>query len=76
MGCRVTRLLKKDEVTVILLFVVSFYLKELELYKEELQTKPALLAVNKMDLPDAPVKLHELMKQLQKPQGEVRSLIC
>lgn len=42
--------------------------KELELYKEELQTKPALLAVNKMDLPDAPVKLHELMKQLQKPE--------
>ncbi|XP_025785060.1 GTP-binding protein 10 [Puma concolor] len=27
--------------------------KELELYKEELQTKPALLAVNKMDLPGA-----------------------
>ncbi|XP_034374623.1 GTP-binding protein 10 isoform X1 [Arvicanthis niloticus] len=42
--------------------------KELELYKEELQTKPALLAVNKMDLPDAQVKLHELMKQLQSPK--------
>lgn len=42
--------------------------KELELYKEELQTKPALLAVNKMDLPDAHVKLHELMKQLQSPE--------
>ncbi|CAO2617518.1 GTP-binding protein 10 [Lemmus lemmus] len=41
--------------------------KELELYKEELQTKPALLAVNKMDLPDAQVKLEELMKQLQNP---------
>uniref|UniRef100_A0A8C2L8T6 GTP-binding protein 10 n=1 Tax=Cricetulus griseus TaxID=10029 RepID=A0A8C2L8T6_CRIGR len=41
--------------------------KELELYKEELQTKPALLAVNKMDLPDAQVKLDELMKQLQHP---------
>ncbi|KAK7834822.1 hypothetical protein U0070_022793 [Myodes glareolus] len=41
--------------------------KELELYKEELQTKPALLAVNKMDLPDAQVKLDELMKQLQNP---------
>lgn len=40
----------------------------MELYKEELQTKPALLAVNKMDLPDAQVKLHELMKQLQKPE--------
>lgn len=42
--------------------------KELELYKEELQTKPALLAVNKMDLPDAQVKLDELMKQLQSPE--------
>ncbi|XP_041524402.1 GTP-binding protein 10-like [Microtus oregoni] len=41
--------------------------KELELYKEELQTKPALLAVNKMDLPDAQVKLEKLMKQLQNP---------
>ncbi|XP_059113288.1 GTP-binding protein 10 [Peromyscus eremicus] len=43
--------------------------KELELYKEELQTKPALLAVNKMDLPDAQVKLDELMEQLQNPAG-------
>ncbi|KAL6092927.1 hypothetical protein STEG23_001026 [Scotinomys teguina] len=41
--------------------------KELELYKEELQTKPALLAVNKMDLPDAQVKLDRLMEQLQNP---------
>ncbi|XP_036921987.1 GTP-binding protein 10 isoform X5 [Sturnira hondurensis] len=42
--------------------------KELELYKEELQTKPALLAVNKMDLPDAQNKFHVLMDQLQNPQ--------
>uniref|UniRef100_A0A8I5R5G7 GTP-binding protein 10 n=1 Tax=Papio anubis TaxID=9555 RepID=A0A8I5R5G7_PAPAN len=42
--------------------------KELELYKEELQTKPALLAVNKMDLPDAQSKFHELMNQLQNPK--------
>ncbi|XP_006258991.2 GTP-binding protein 10 [Alligator mississippiensis] len=42
--------------------------KELELYDETLQTKPALLAVNKMDLPNAQDNLHEFMKQLQKPQ--------
>uniref|UniRef100_A0A8C5L9Z6 GTP-binding protein 10 n=1 Tax=Jaculus jaculus TaxID=51337 RepID=A0A8C5L9Z6_JACJA len=42
--------------------------KELELYKEELQTKPALLAINKMDLPDAKVKFCELMEQLQNPE--------
>ncbi|KAL1777537.1 GTP-binding protein 10 [Sigmodon hispidus] len=42
--------------------------KELELYKEELQTKPALLAVNKMDLPGAQVKFDKLMKQLQSPE--------
>ncbi|KAF3819105.1 hypothetical protein GH733_013255 [Mirounga leonina] len=42
--------------------------KELELYKEELQTKPALLAVNKMDLPDAQDKFHVLMNQLQNPK--------
>ncbi|KAM9215989.1 GTP-binding protein 10 [Dugong dugon] len=42
--------------------------KELELYKGELQTKPALLAVNKMDLPNARDKFHELMNQLQNPK--------
>ncbi|XP_007938020.1 GTP-binding protein 10 [Orycteropus afer afer] len=42
--------------------------KELELYEEELQTKPALLAVNKMDLPDAQDRFHELMNQLQNPK--------
>uniref|UniRef100_A0AAA9TBL5 GTP-binding protein 10 n=1 Tax=Bos taurus TaxID=9913 RepID=A0AAA9TBL5_BOVIN len=42
--------------------------KELELYKEELHTKPALLAVNKMDLPDAQGKFHVLMNQLQNPK--------
>ncbi|XP_027494827.1 cilia- and flagella-associated protein 69-like isoform X2 [Corapipo altera] len=42
--------------------------KELELYKEELVTKPALLAVNKMDLPCAKDNLNELMSQLQNPQ--------
>lgn len=47
-----------------------FDLKELELYKEELQTKPALLAVNKMDLPGAQDKFQELMHQLQNPKGK------
>ncbi|KAM6314866.1 cilia- and flagella-associated protein 69-like [Aegotheles albertisi] len=42
--------------------------KELELYKEELLTKPALLAINKMDLSCAKDNLNELMKQLQNPQ--------
>lgn len=48
----------------------SFDLKELELYKEELQSKQALLAVNKMDLPDAQDKFHVLMNQLQNPKGK------
>ncbi|XP_064265562.1 cilia- and flagella-associated protein 69-like isoform X3 [Passer domesticus] len=42
--------------------------KELELYKEELVTKPALLAINKMDLPCAKDNLDELMTQLENPQ--------
>ncbi|KAM5255808.1 GTP-binding protein 10 [Ctenodactylus gundi] len=42
--------------------------KELELFKEELQVKPALLAVNKMDLPGAQDKFLELMNQLQNPK--------
>ncbi|XP_069504468.1 GTP-binding protein 10 [Ambystoma mexicanum] len=41
--------------------------KELELYKEDLLLKPALLAINKMDLPNAEDKLNELMKQLENP---------
>lgn len=44
--------------------------KELELYKEELLSKPALLVVNKMDLPDAEDKLAELKEQLQSPDGK------
>ncbi|XP_005282469.2 GTP-binding protein 10 isoform X1 [Chrysemys picta bellii] len=45
--------------------------QELELYKEELWTKPALLAVNKMDLPNAQESLNELTKQLQNPQDSL-----
>ena len=40
------------------------------MYKEELQTKPAILAVNKMDLPDAQDKFHVLMNQLRDPKGK------
>lgn len=47
---------------------VQLLTKELELYKEELLTKPALLVVNKMDLPDAEEKLAELKEQLQYPE--------
>ncbi|NXP73416.1 GTPBA protein, partial [Ramphastos sulfuratus] len=43
--------------------------KELELYKEELLSKPALLAVNKMDLPGARENLRELVQQLQEPHN-------
>ncbi|KFO21186.1 GTP-binding protein 10 [Fukomys damarensis] len=46
--------------------------KELELYNEKLQMKPALLAVNKMDLPNAEDKFHELMSQLQNPKDFLR----
>ncbi|XP_035174806.1 GTP-binding protein 10 [Oxyura jamaicensis] len=48
--------------------------KELEQYKEELLTKPALLVINKMDLPCAKDNLNELMKQLQNPQDALRLL--
>lgn len=46
---------------------VQLLTKELELYKEELVLKPAILAVNKMDLPNAEDKLQELKEQLQNP---------
>ncbi|XP_075414564.1 GTP-binding protein 10 isoform X1 [Tenrec ecaudatus] len=47
---------------------IMLLIKELELYDEELQTKPALLAVNKMDVPGARDKFQELMHQLQNPE--------
>lgn len=46
------------------------WLKELELYNEELTSKPALLVVNKMDLPEAEDKLAQLQEQLQNPDGK------
>ncbi|XP_067418337.1 GTP-binding protein 10 [Emydura macquarii macquarii] len=45
--------------------------QELDLYNEQLRTKPALLAINKMDLPNAQGDLNELMKQLQNPQDSL-----
>uniref|UniRef100_A0A670J6W2 GTP-binding protein 10 n=1 Tax=Podarcis muralis TaxID=64176 RepID=A0A670J6W2_PODMU len=84
------KFLKHVERTKQLLFVVrtccslAFYLTslksafnlgfELELYKEELRTKSALLAVNKMDLPNAREKLNEFMEQLQSPQDYMHTL--
>lgn len=44
------------------------------MYKEELLSKPALLVVNKMDLPEAEDKLAELKEQLEKPHGKFASL--
>jgi GTPase involved in cell partitioning and DNA repair len=43
----------------------------LELYKEDLPCKPAVLVVNKMDLPDAEDKLAELQEQLLNPHGNL-----
>lgn len=40
--------------------------KELEMYKEDLLTKPAILAVNKMDTEGAMEKYEELLEQLEK----------
>lgn len=39
---------------------------EMEFHKVELETKPALLVANRMNLPED--KIHELMSQLQKPK--------
>lgn len=53
---------------------VQLLMLELELYKEELLEKPALLAVNKMDLPDAEDKFQELVKQLESPEDHFHTL--
>ncbi|RXN05433.1 GTP-binding 10 [Labeo rohita] len=43
--------------------------KELELYKEELLGKPAILVINKMDLPEAQGHLRELEAHLENQEG-------
>ncbi|XP_056618621.1 GTP-binding protein 10 isoform X1 [Triplophysa dalaica] len=48
--------------------------KELELYKEELLSKPSILVINKMDLPEAEDKLRELQEQLENQQESGRHL--
>ncbi|XP_063777582.1 GTP-binding protein 10 [Pseudophryne corroboree] len=53
---------------------VQLLILELQLYKEELLDKPAVLAVNKMDLPEAEDKFQELLKQLENP-GEYLHLL-
>uniref|UniRef100_A0A8B9KI91 GTP-binding protein 10 n=1 Tax=Astyanax mexicanus TaxID=7994 RepID=A0A8B9KI91_ASTMX len=53
---------------------VQLLTKELELYKEELLGKPAILVVNKMDLPEAEEKLQELETQLEN-QEELSQLL-
>ncbi|KAM9308131.1 GTP-binding protein 10 [Gastrophryne carolinensis] len=53
---------------------VQLLILELELYKEELLDKPALLAVNKTDLPGAEEKFQELMTQLQSPHKHLHVL--
>ncbi|KAH7962313.1 hypothetical protein HPB52_015428 [Rhipicephalus sanguineus] len=45
--------------------------KELELYKEDLLSKPAILAVNKMDTEGAMDKYEELLEQLRKARQQV-----
>ncbi|XP_056375124.1 GTP-binding protein 10 [Hyla sarda] len=53
---------------------VQLLMLELELYKEELLDKPVLLAVNKMDLPNAEDQFQELVKQLENPQDYIHTL--
>ncbi|KAL6489360.1 hypothetical protein MHYP_G00031010 [Metynnis hypsauchen] len=53
---------------------VQLLTKELELYKEELLAKPAILVVNKMDLPEAEEKLRKLEAQLEN-QEELSQLL-
>ncbi|XP_061676642.1 GTP-binding protein 10 [Syngnathoides biaculeatus] len=53
---------------------VQLLTKELELYKEELVSKPALLVVNKMDLPNADHKLRQLQRQILNPEEFCQTL--
>ncbi|XP_061119623.1 GTP-binding protein 10 isoform X1 [Conger conger] len=52
---------------------IQLLTKELELYREELLSKPALLVVNKMDLPETEMLLQELLDQLEN-QDDYKSL--
>lgn len=49
--------------------MIFFVNQELELYKEELLGKPAILVINKMDLPEAQGRLRELEAHLENQEG-------
>lgn len=49
--------------------MIFFVIQELELYKEELLGKPAILVINKMDLPEAQGRLRELEAHLENQEG-------
>lgn len=46
----------------------------MELYRESLLEKPAVLLVNKMDLPDAPKTFKEIEERLNNLEGEIFAL--
>lgn len=56
--------------------LIFSYTQELELYKEELLSKPSILVINKMDLPEAEDKLRELQEQLENQEGSHYSNMC
>ena len=47
------------------------YFQELELYKESLLDKPAMLLFNKCDLPEAKLHLNETLKHVENLKGRV-----
>lgn len=46
----------------------------MELYRESLLDKPAILVINKMDLPDAPKTFKEIEVRLNNMEGEISVL--
>lgn len=46
----------------------------MELYRESLLDKPAILVVNKMDLPDASKNFKEIEERLKNMEGEISIL--
>lgn len=60
----------------IILMHSIFFLKELELYKQHLVEKPAIVAFNKLDMEGAGERLEEALELLKAGTLFIRAYLC
>lgn len=62
--------------TSVVLSVLCPTVQELEMYKEELLTKPAVLVLNKIDLPDSAALVDDIKNKVINLKGAFTPLNC